>query len=112
MDKLTLGLVAALGAAAATPALAEAPATQKITNPASVAELLDPVSNPVETLRALRADQNSKPVRVAEELSIGLGGVHVHHHHYHHHHYHHHHHHHMVVIHRYHHHHHHHHNED
>ena len=33
MDKLTLGLVAALGAAAATPALAEAPATQKITQP-------------------------------------------------------------------------------
>jgi hypothetical protein len=102
MDKLTLGLVAALGAAAATPALAEAPATQKITNPASVAELLDPVSNPVETLNALRAEQNSKPVRVAEELSIGLGGVHVRHHHHHHHH-------HMVVIRRHHHHHHHHH---
>ena len=40
--RLTLGLFAALGAAAATPALAEAPATQKITHPASVAELLTP----------------------------------------------------------------------
>jgi hypothetical protein len=101
MDKLTLGLVAAIGAAAATPALAEAPATAGITNPTSVAELLEPVSNPVQTLQALKAEQDPKPVQVAEDVSIGLNGVHVHHHHHHHHH-------HVVVIHRHHHHHHHH----
>ena len=107
MEKTTIGLLAALGAVAATPAIASAPAvtTDAVLNPKSVAELLDPIANPVETLHAVQAQQELAPVEVKEaQIYLGPDGVqighrhhHHHHHHYvyhhHHHHYHHHHHH-------------------
>jgi hypothetical protein len=99
MEKTTLGLIAALGAAAATPAGASAPSpSAKILHPTSVSELLEPVANPVETLAALKAQRALEPVEVADNVTIALPGVHHHHHHHHrrvivvHHHHHHHHH--------------------
>jgi hypothetical protein len=128
MQKTTLGLVAALGAVAASPALANAPATtaDSILRPTSVAELLDPIANPLEVMKDLQARSDTlAPVEVSDaDISVGTSGVtiahHHHHHHYrrrlyiyHHHHHHHyiyhHHHHHFLRYHRYHHHHHHHH---
>jgi hypothetical protein len=105
MEKTTLGLLAALGAAAATPASAYAPAAaaNSILHPTSVAELLAPVANPMETLSALQSQP--KPLEVADELTIGVPGVVLHHHHHHHHH-------HMFFRHHHHHHHHYHHYDD
>jgi hypothetical protein len=104
MEKTTLGLIAALGAAAVAPiaAKASAPAMGHILKPASVAELLDPVPNARATLDELNASGRTlEPVEVAEVgITIGPGGVRIgrrHHHHHHHHHFyrrHHHHHHH------------------
>jgi hypothetical protein len=112
MEKTTLGLIAALGAAAVAPtaAHASASAVENIRNPRSVAELLEPVPNAVATMNALNAGERTlEPVEVAEVgITIGPGGVrigHRHHHHYRYYHHHHHHHHHWR---RYHHHHHHH----
>jgi len=91
MEKTTLGLIAALGAAAATPASANAPANvvYRIIHPASVAELLDPVADPVATLSALQQQRPLGSVEVAD-MSIGVNGVTMHHHHRHYHHYYHH----------------------
>lgn len=99
MDKTILGLIIAVSALAASPALAStsAAATDNITNPRSVAELLEPIANPVETLSALDAARQLEAVEVADaEIQVGpLGfgfGHHHHHHHryysYHHHHHH------------------------
>ena len=110
MDKTTIGLMAAAGALAATPALASvsADATDAVLKPRTVAELLEPIAKPVETLAAVDAARQLEPVEVAQ-IYLGPDGVvigHRHHHHHHHHYiYHHHHHHHY-----YHHHHHHHYN--
>ena len=116
MEKTTLGLIAALGAASMAPGAAGAStsAADKILNPTSVAELLDPVAEPVATLDDLLAQRQLEPVEVADaEVSVGVGGVSVYHHHHHHHHrrrviiyhHHHHHHHHHVYYHHHHHHH-------
>jgi hypothetical protein len=105
MEKTTLGLIAALGAAAATPASAYAPsaATAKVLQPTSVAELLEAIADPVATLKAVRDESARKPVEVADDVTIAVPGVGMHHHHHHHHHRR------MVIV-RHHHHHHHHHN--
>ena len=108
MDKTTLGLLASLGALAVVPALASAPAdvAERILKPRTVAELLEPVPQPVETLAKLDAARQLEPVEVADaDINLGPLGLTVGHRHHHHHHYYHHHHHH----HHYHHHHHHHH---
>ena len=99
MEKTTLGLIAAVGAFAATPALAAAPAnvTDQVLKPRTVAELLEPISRPVETLAAVDAARQLEPVEVAQ-IYLGPDGVqigHRHHHHHHHYVYHHHHHHHV-----------------
>lgn len=115
MEKTTLALIASLGAACVTPALANAPPStvDRILRPTSVAELLDPIANPIEVMNDLQASQetNLAPVEVADaEISIGVPGIRFGHHHHHHRRvyvYHHHHHHHYYR--RYHHHHHHHH---
>lgn len=101
MEKSTIALIAALSAASVTPALAHAPrnAAERILNPGSIAELLDPIPNPIETLKALQASEPA-PVQLADaDISIGVPGPWAHHHHHHHHrrrvyNYHHHHHHH------------------
>lgn len=105
MDKTTLGLIAAVGAFAASPALASAPAdvTDQILNPRTIAELLEPIPQPVETLAKLDAareiqGRQLEGVEVADaELNIGGYGIELGHHHhhyqrhyvYHHHHHHH-----------------------
>jgi hypothetical protein len=109
MEKTALGLIAALSAAAAagSASASVAPATtEKILNPTSIAELLDPIPNALATAKELDADGRTlAPVEVADALlSVGPDGVrlghrhhhhhHVYYHHHHHHHYHHHHHHH------------------
>jgi hypothetical protein len=106
MDKTTLGLLAAAGALAVSPALASAYAdvSESILKPRTVAELLEPVQQPVETLAKLDAARQLEPVEVAQaDIQVGPLGVEIgrrhhhyhHHHHHHHHHYHHHHHHHF-----------------
>ena len=103
MEKTTLGLMALLGAAAVTPAVASAPATtvDRILRPTSIAELLDPIANPLAVLNDLseRQERTLAPVEVADaEISIGVPGIRIYHHHHHrrayiyrhHHHYHHH----------------------
>ena len=115
MDKTTLGLIAAVGAFAASPALASATAdaNDQIMKPRSVAELLEPISNPVETLAALDAARQLEGVELAQaEIQVGpLGFGFAHHHHHHHYYrhyiYHHHHHQHRYYYHHHHHHHHH-----
>jgi hypothetical protein len=101
MEKTTIGLIAALGAAAAaSPAAASAPpsAADRILKPASLAELLEPVADPVATLKEMDARQ-LEPVEVADETVVYHHHHHHrviimrHHHHYHHHWHHHHHHH-------------------
>jgi hypothetical protein len=101
MDKTTLGLLAAAGALAVTPALAatSADVTESILKPRTVAELLEPVPQPIETLAKLDAARQLEPVEVAQadvqvaQLGLLLGHHHHHHHHrhyiYHHHHHHH-----------------------
>jgi hypothetical protein len=109
MDKTTLGLIAAMGALAASPALASTSAdvTDQIMKPRSVAELLEPIANPIETLARLDAARQLEAVEVADaEIQVGPLGFGFGHHHHHHHYYRHHHHHHQHYI--YHHHHHHH----
>jgi hypothetical protein len=108
MDKTTLGLLAAVSVLAASPALAAAPAdvTEQILRPRTVAELLEPIPQPIETLAKLDAAKQLEPVEVADaELNVGPLGVTVgHHHHHHHRQYHHHHHHHHRQYHHHHHH--------
>lgn len=110
MDKTTLGLIAAVGAFAVSPALAAASAdvTDQILKPRTVAELLEPIAKPVETLAALDASRQLEGVELAQaDIQInpfgfgygngdgyGYGYQHHHHHQYYRRHYHHHHHHH------------------
>jgi hypothetical protein len=104
MEKTTLGLIAALGAAA-VPSVAGAstPATDRIFSPSSLADLLDPVDDPVATLDALQAQGQLGPAKVSDERVAEATLIVRHHHHHHHHvvivrHRHHHHHHHQTVI--------------
>ena len=100
MEKTTLGLIAALGAAAAaTGAQASAPATDRILNPTSIADLLEPVADPVATLDALQDGRRLEAVETPE-MQVAETVIIRRHHHHHHHRY--------VVIRRHHHHHHHH----
>ena len=107
MEKTALGLIAALGAATVAPAAqaAVAPA-ERLLNPASIAELLEPVADPVATLSALDAQRQLEGVEPGDrEQTAEMLVVRRHHHHHfwrrhHHHHFwrrfhHHHHHHHM-----------------
>ncbi len=111
MDKTRLGLIAAVGALAATPALASVSAevTDRIMKPRTVAELLEPIASPRETLATLDAARQLEGVELADaEIQVGpLGFGFGHHHHHHHRHYiyHHHHHHHYYYHHHHHHHH-------
>lgn len=108
MEKTTLGLIAALGASAAVPAVANAsaPSIARILNPTSLAELLEPVANPVATLEAFQSQRQLSPAE-ADDTTVADATVVVHHHHHHHdhhavivrHRYHHHHHHHTVIVH-------------
>lgn len=88
MEKTAFGLLAVLGAVAVAPAAnAAAPASEAILNPTSVAELLEPIPNPVATLNDLQQRQleavEPADVQVAELVMVR------HHHYYHHHHHHH-----------------------
>jgi len=97
MDKTTIGLIVAVGALAVSPALASAPAdvTEQILKPRTVAELLEPIPQPVETLAKVQAAQQLEGVEVAQievnPYGVTLGHRHHHHHHYNYHHHHHHH---------------------
>jgi hypothetical protein len=99
MDKLTLGLIAGLGTIVAASSVQANTSTEPETvlRATSVAELLKPIPNALEKLRALDAQADVKPAetQVAEKIII----KHDHHHHHHHpyrRHHHHHHHHHMM----------------
>ncbi len=112
MDTKLVGIIAAIGAlapiASANATVADA---EKVMNPSSFSELLDPISNAAAILKV--ADQQPKP---DAEPTMQLAQWHHHHHHdwywYHHHHHHHynwfwhHHHHHHHYYHHHHHHHH------
>jgi hypothetical protein len=104
MDKKIVGL---LGAAAALTAVsgvqaATAPQGTELAPATNYADLLQPVSNPVEALKAddARLGQQSAAGEQIAQISVQLG--HHHHHHHHHrvivHHHHHHHHHHPAII--------------
>ena len=86
MEKTAFGLIAALGAAAVAPAAAHAsaPAVDNILNPTSVAELLDPVSNPVSTLDALQSQRQLEAVETPDMQVAETVVIHHHHHHHHH----------------------------
>ncbi len=108
MDKTTLGLIAAIGALAAAPALANTggKGVDQVMNPRSVAELLEPIANPVDTLAQLEANRQLEDVEVADaDIQIGPLGIGVGHHHHHRHYIYHHHHHHQFRRHHHHHHH-------
>jgi hypothetical protein len=84
MEKTALGLIAALGAAVVAPGVATAAATpaDAILNPTSVAELLDPVADPVATLNALQSERQLEAVEV-DDTTVAEDMV-MHHHHHHH----------------------------
>jgi hypothetical protein len=98
MEKTTFGLLAALGAAVVAPNAASAAVTptDRILNPMSVAELLDPVADPVATLNALQSERQLEAVEVDDTMVAQDMMMHHHHHHHrfmmmrHHHHHHHH----------------------
>jgi hypothetical protein len=99
MDKLTLGLIAGLGTAVAASSgeantLAGPEAVLRTT---SVAELLKPIPNALEKLRALDAQAEVKPAETQVAETIIVKHHHHHHHHYRRHHHHHHHHHHHTM---------------
>jgi hypothetical protein len=93
MDKTVLGLLAAIGFAAPLTAAQATAVTPEDAASAlrvsSVADLLEPVPNPLAILAALNADPETAPA----DKGVLLAQLH-HHHHHHHHFYHHHHHHH------------------
>ena len=96
MDKKIAGL---LGAAAAITAVsgvqAATPPTTELAPAASYADLLNPVPNPVEALKADDARRSEAPAVKTAQVSVQIGHHHHHHHHHrvivHHHHHHHHH---------------------
>jgi len=86
MEKTALGLLAALGAAALAPACAHAAATpaDRVMNPTSIAELLEPVADPVATLDALNSQRQLEAVEIADNEQVAeMMGVRHHHHHHH-----------------------------
>lgn len=101
MDKTVAGLLAAMGAAVASTS-GQAATPGSVLSASSYADLLRPVSNPVETLKALDGEAGVQEVQYyyppAYYVPPRLFGHHHHHHHnryyrprYHHHHHHHHH---------------------
>jgi len=80
MEKTAFGLIAALGAAVVAPhaATAAATPTDRILNPTSVAELLDPIADPVATLNAL---QSQRQLEAVEDADMVAEDMHHHHHH-------------------------------
>jgi len=98
MEKTALGFIAALGAAVVAPhaAMAATTPTDRILNPTSIAELLDPVANPVATLNALQSERQLEAVEDSDMVAEDMMMHHHHHHHHrfiimrHHHHHHHH----------------------
>jgi len=94
MEKTSIGLIAALGAAvAASPVQASTPTgSDTVLSVTSIAELLNPIPNALEKLRIVQAqaEVRSDETQLAETLIIKHH--HHHHHHYRHHHHHHHHH--------------------
>lgn len=105
MEKTLMGLVAAIGAAAplagAHAAVVSNDEATRALQVTSVAELLEPVANPLAILAAL--DLQPRSEHAAHEKNTQLAWHH--HHHHHHHWYHHHHHHHHYYYHHHHHHH-------
>jgi hypothetical protein len=94
MDKLTLGLIAGLGtvvAASSVQANTSEP-SEAVLKTTSVAELLNPIPNALEKLRALDARAEAKPAETQMAETIIVKHHHHHHHHYRRHHHHHHHH--------------------
>jgi hypothetical protein len=97
MDKTVVGVVGAIsgfalaGSAQAAPNPDVNANTTSIRNPQSFAELLQPIPNAAETLRAIGAANSARTV---DEGDVQLAQYHHHHHHHHHRFYHHHHHHH------------------
>jgi hypothetical protein len=86
MDKTKLGMAAALSAAVAIPSVAGAPAQAKeppVPTADSYADLLQPIPNAVERLKA--ADEQDRSA--AEPQLIKAQYYHHHHHHHHNHHY-------------------------
>lgn len=113
MDKTTLGLIAALGAAlplGAAQAAVEPADMHRTLHATSVAELLNPIPNALEVMKTAQAvRQDAEGTQVAQ-VEIELGHHHhhhhnvirrffYHHHHHHHYYYHHHHHHHHYYYH-------------
>ncbi len=106
MEKTAIGLIAALGAAiplAGAHAAVAPQDAQRIMHAQSVAELLDPIPNPLGVMQATEADRAAEaeeaqkaPQRLAQFYFHDHHHHHhwYHHHHWHHHHWHHHHHHH------------------
>ncbi len=96
MDKITVGLIAALGATAQM-----GPASASITpeeahsalHASSVASLLDPVPNAVEIMKVTAEAQREAAEKKVAQLYFGFGHHHHWYHHHHHHHWYHHHHH-------------------
>jgi len=83
MDPKTTSLVAAAAALTAAPALAATPPAPAPLVATSYAELLQPVPNALERLRAADAEDAANP---APRLIRVQGVAHHHHHHHHHHH--------------------------
>jgi len=98
MDKLTLGLIAGLGTAVAASSgeAATVAGPEAVLRTTSVAELLKPIPNALEKLRALDAQADVKPAETQVAETIIVKHHHHHHHHYRRHHHHHHHHHHTM----------------
>jgi hypothetical protein len=102
MDKTALGLVAALGAVVPLgTALASTPpdGPQRALHATSIAELLEPVPNAVDVMKATETERSAQAEQQQKLAQIIEFGHHHHHHHHrrfffrHHHHHHHHHHH-------------------
>ena len=105
MDKKIAGLLGAAAALATVGGAHAAPSGANTADPGlTYRDLLNPVANPVEALKADDAQRGSGQTEVAQQVYIGVGHHHHHHHHHararvrivppvHHHHHHHHHHH-------------------
>lgn len=85
MDRKTATIMGAAAALAASPALAGSEAAPAPSTPvaASYAELLEPIPNAIERLRASDAEAAAKPARL---ILAQYADQHHHHHHHHHHH--------------------------
>ena len=84
MDRKIATIVGAAAALVAVPAIAKAASgqTPALTPAVSYSELLEPIQNPIQTLKI--ADAQDKQARLQNvQLSIELGNAHHHHHHHH-----------------------------